>query len=46
VLLKWGVLIKENILEKVSEEVFAVRCFYNGYENENRRTTVNMFYVY
>jgi hypothetical protein len=26
-LLKWGVLIKENVLERVAEEVFAVRRF-------------------
>ncbi len=32
-ILKWGVLIKGNILERVTEEVFAVRCFYNCYEN-------------
>jgi hypothetical protein len=24
-LLKWGVLIKENVLERVAKEVFAVR---------------------
>jgi hypothetical protein len=32
-ILKWGVLIKGNILERVAEEVFAVRSFYNGYDN-------------
>jgi hypothetical protein len=25
-LLKWGVIIKENVLERVTEEAFAVRC--------------------
>jgi hypothetical protein len=32
-ILKWGVLIKRNILERVAEEVFAVRSFYSGYEH-------------
>jgi hypothetical protein len=26
-LLKWGVLIKDNVLERVAEEVFAIRHF-------------------
>jgi hypothetical protein len=26
-LLKWGVLIKENVPEKVAEDIFAVRHF-------------------
>jgi hypothetical protein len=32
-ILKEGVLIKGNILDRVAEEVFAVTHFHNGYEN-------------
>jgi len=32
-LLKLGFLIRESVLYRVTEDVFAVRHFYNGYEN-------------
>jgi hypothetical protein len=32
-LLNWGVLIKESVLGRVAEEVFAVRHFIIVYEN-------------
>jgi hypothetical protein len=32
-LLKWGFLIKENVFRNGGQGSFAVRRFYNGYEN-------------